>query len=244
MIIIPEKLLAHLIAAFWVAACPCFASFAQEPEPFFDKKTEIKVDKTQKFEPHLGLTEGLIRLCPIGKSASTSCRDGKEITSDAIIIAIYKDTKRQGIPVGVLWSHYWYCHDGTGEVYRVPAGFETDFLSIPKLARYFIRPRDYIEAAVIHDWLYAVGEPGRRQHADSVFRDALEELGATALVRNTMYNIVRAFGERWYRYEKAWRFVDPKTRELIQPPPIVRPQVAAIMTVKDCSNFVPPDESR
>ncbi|MEM8976552.1 MAG: DUF1353 domain-containing protein [Pseudomonadota bacterium] len=167
----------------------------------------------------------------ISKSACPYCRAAVPY----ITVRIFKDRKRDGIPVGVLVEDFWYCDPGSGHVFRVPAGFETDFLSIPEVARAAIRPRDYIEAAVIHDWMYAVGERGRRKFADEVFLQALKKYDAPAATRLVLYSAVRNGGAPWYKYPPAWRFVDPKSMRLVTP--IARPSKPHISVIENCKPF-------
>ncbi|MEO0982929.1 MAG: DUF1353 domain-containing protein [Pseudomonadota bacterium] len=79
-----------------------------------------------------------------------------------------------------------------------PAQFETDFASIPIWARWLISPFGrHAEAAVIHDWLYAIGdrsERGGRRRADAVFRAALKEMGVGFLFRSVLHWSVRIGG--------------------------------------------------
>lgn len=57
----------------------------------------------------------------------------------------------------------------------VPAGFETDFASVPWLLRGWVaRWSKTARAAIVHDWLYYSHETSRPE-ADRIFRVALEE---------------------------------------------------------------------
>ena len=59
----------------------------------------------------------------------------------------------------------------------VPAGFETDFASVPRWPLTFALLGSYGHAAaVIHDWLYTTGELSRPD-ADRVFQEALRSSG-------------------------------------------------------------------
>ena len=85
----------------------------------------------------------------------------------------------------------------------VPAGFITDFASVPWPFWSFIRPWGrWGKAAVLHDYLYQCGAcDGRisREEADAFFYQAMKSLGVAPWRRNLMYWAVRAFG--WL----AWR---------------------------------------
>lgn len=86
----------------------------------------------------------------------------------------------------------------------VPPRYVTDFASIPSWAHGVIHPFGrHAEAAVVHDWLYAVGPAGdktARLRADRTFSTALKLLGVGPLKRFVMFSAVRlggggAFGE-------------------------------------------------
>lgn len=80
----------------------------------------------------------------------------------------------------------------------VPAGFETDFASMPMGVRNLFPPMGrWARPAIIHDYLYATkGEDGRftRADADHIFREAMEVVGVPAWRRTVMYRAVRIGG--------------------------------------------------
>lgn len=81
----------------------------------------------------------------------------------------------------------------------VPAGFVTDFASVPRLPIIYLATGDTAHGpAVVHDWLYSSGEL-RRSIADAVFLEAMEAAGIAWLRRRAMYAAVRAMGWRYYR---------------------------------------------
>lgn len=90
-----------------------------------------------------------------------------------------------------------------GEVIRVPAGFVTDFASIPRgLWNIFPPTGKYGKAAVIHDYIYVMG--GRiptskkvytRLDADNIFKDAMAILGVNWFIRRLMFRAVRIGGK-------------------------------------------------
>jgi len=121
---------------------------------------------------------------------------------------------RDGRDVAILASSWPYCYDPTGEVYRVSRYFETDFASIPDWAQFYINPKDksVIGAAIVHDWLYAVGEPGdeaAKRRADEIFRHELKEAGVNSVKRNIMYAAVSTFGGRSFGGAEEMRFRNP-----------------------------------
>ncbi len=86
-------------------------------------------------------------------------------------------------------------YEGNSQTFRIPAGFETDFASVPTAFQAIIPKRDprYSEAAVLHDWLYASKEVSRKD-ADGIFRRVMREYGVPRWKRNSMYYAVRIFG--------------------------------------------------
>lgn len=86
-----------------------------------------------------------------------------------------------------------------GDVINVPAGFETDFASIPRALWALFPPAGpWGPAAVIHDFLYRTGLVSRAE-ADRTFREASEDLGVPAWVRWSMWTTLRAAGGQAYQ---------------------------------------------
>ena len=81
-----------------------------------------------------------------------------------------------------------------GITVRVPAGFETDLASVPRLLRWLFPPDGpWLSAAVLHDFLYGL-EGCSRFLADALFREAMAGLKVTWKQRVIMYYAVRLFG--------------------------------------------------
>lgn len=99
-----------------------------------------------------------------------------------------------------LLQGFTYCHRDH-ICYHVPAGFETDFASIPRLFWNLLPPTGtYGKAAVIHDFLYRTPTvPVTRAEADQVFRDAMKDLGVSSFTRTLMWSAVRSFGSRAFK---------------------------------------------
>jgi len=75
----------------------------------------------------------------------------------------------------------------------VPAGFETDYASVPRLAWPLFPPRGpWSKAAVIHDYLCS-NDVCSRPLADAIFREIMRELGVPRWRRAVMYVAVRAY---------------------------------------------------
>lgn len=106
----------------------------------------------------------------------------------------------------------------------VPAGFVTDFASVPRAPLAFLLAGDTAHAAaVVHDYLYQArplrgGLPGAgRELADAVFLEAMRATGIPAWRRHLMYLAVRAAGAG------AW---DASTIRLAELNPALGPQTA------------------
>lgn len=88
-----------------------------------------------------------------------------------------------------------------GSRVTVPAGFLTDFASVPRVPFVYLLVGDTAhEAAVIHDYLYREdGVP--RSVADRILRLAMEATGEPAWRRWAMWAAVRVFGgPAWSNY--------------------------------------------
>ena len=93
--------------------------------------------------------------------------------------------------------------DEYGEVlgeYLVPAGFQTDFNSVPRGLWNFFPPWEYPEAGVVHDFLYHAPEWESRASADYAHRRVLELLGAGWFKRWSAWLMLRLFG--WFAWQK------------------------------------------
>ena len=81
----------------------------------------------------------------------------------------------------------------------VPAGFTTDFASVPRLPfAYWLAGNTAPRPANVHDWLYQTKALTRRQ-ADAVFYEAMGAWGMMGWRRWLMWSAVRAFGWRPWR---------------------------------------------
>lgn len=93
-----------------------------------------------------------------------------------------------------------------GYTVTIPAGFPTDFASVPRLPFAFLLAGDTGHyAAVVHDWIYS----GRfaacrsRRLADDVLVEALAATGVPVWRRGLMWWAVRIFGWRAWRRGQA-----------------------------------------
>ncbi|MEV1295209.1 DUF1353 domain-containing protein [Pseudonocardia sp. NPDC049635] len=98
-------------------------------------------------------------------------------------------------------------YDGRWQHFTVPAGFGTDFATIPQVLRWFIdRTGAHTRAAILHDWLVTDGiETGVVTHrdADGIFRRVLRETGTPFVRRWIMWCGVR-YGSLWGGRRDGW----------------------------------------
>jgi hypothetical protein len=81
-----------------------------------------------------------------------------------------------------------------GRHITVPAGFVTDFASIPRgLWNIFPPTGKYGHAAVVHDYLYRQTTLSRNE-CDKIFLEAMEDLQVGWFTRRLIYRAVRLFG--------------------------------------------------
>lgn len=102
--------------------------------------------------------------------------------------------------------------EGSGEIIAVPAGYVTDFASIPKVCWSIIGSPmgKYSKAAVVHDYLYdqgglipratdSDGGTAYRRYSkadsDNIFKEAMRVLGVGNPRRWMMYQAVKLFGK-------------------------------------------------
>lgn len=87
-----------------------------------------------------------------------------------------------------------YESDLLGRTITVPAGFATDFASVPRIPVVYLAAGGKGErAAVAHDWAYSA-QFCDRQTADRLLREALRATGYSAALAGLFYAAVRAFG--------------------------------------------------
>ena len=91
-----------------------------------------------------------------------------------------------------------YVYDINGYLIRVPKSFITDGASVPHSLQWLYNPYGkYINAAVIHDYLYSsYNNTGiNRTLADKIFRHIMQETGVDNKTVRRFYAAVRCFGE-------------------------------------------------
>jgi hypothetical protein len=86
----------------------------------------------------------------------------------------------------------------------IPKGFKTDFASVPKVLRPFLKFSDiYNPSSVLHDYLYTYGSKHgiSRESADKIFYEALLVAGISKAKAKLFYWSVRMFGRNRYKKE-------------------------------------------
>ncbi len=106
-----------------------------------------------------------------------------------------------------------------GHVVEIPAGFVTDFASVPKAFWSIFPATDphYLRAAVVHDWGYQFGgmypladggllDLSQRSKVDVLFLDLMQAEGANWISRRVIFRAVRTFG--WAAWRRASKEVE------------------------------------
>lgn len=85
-----------------------------------------------------------------------------------------------------------------------PAGFWTDFASVPEVIWPIIDPYELGRAPVLHDFLYFAGWRGNRAYCDDAFLTAMEIEKISWWKRRAAYRAVRMFGAgAWDGYRQS-----------------------------------------
>ena len=123
---------------------------------------------------------------------------------------------------------------GRTDVFRVPAGFPTDFASVPRVVVWLI-PRfgRYTLAAVLHDWLVSEGlDTGvvSARDADGIFRRVMREQGVPVVRRWLMWAGVRWGALTDPRRRRGWVRSAPAVLAItVLAAPVVGPPAALIL---------------
>jgi hypothetical protein len=81
----------------------------------------------------------------------------------------------------------------------IPAGYITDFASVPRIFRGIVQPGgNHNLATLIHDWLYDT-QLGTRKQADEEMLHWLMKAGCSKAKAYTMYLAVRIGGRSWWK---------------------------------------------
>ncbi len=152
-------------------------------------------------------------------------------------VILFNKTK-QGRKLFTLNEEFPYCDAATGRVIVVPKWYVTDFASVPWYGQGVIDPEGpTARAAIIHDWLYAIGEPGKRQEADDTFYRAMIAFGVDEMHARIAYNAVRTGGQAGYGLKGDWLFIDPTRPDATQPAPFAKPTTGTLRIIPNCTGF-------
>lgn len=107
-----------------------------------------------------------------------------------------------------LTESFEFLSEVTESIIRIPAGFVTDFASIPRVLWNILPPTGrYGKAAVVHDWLYQTRDAGThkvwRDEADAVLREGMVALKVPWWQRWMIYVGIRiGGGVAWGHYRR------------------------------------------
>jgi hypothetical protein len=152
-------------------------------------------------------------------------------------VILFNRTKN-GRKLFTLNEEFPYCDPATGKVVVVPRWYVTDFASVPWFGQGVIDPQGpTARAAIIHDYLYAIGEKGKREEADDIFYRAMIAFGVSEWQARTAYTAVRTGGEKGYGLKDDWSFIDPTKPDVRQAPPFGKPRTGAVRIMPKCQGF-------
>ncbi|MDP1554983.1 MAG: DUF1353 domain-containing protein [Hyphomonas sp.] len=144
-----------------------------------------------------------------------------QVRRHMVAVAILSDMEKKGRTLAVVTRPYAYVHPihGVEVTVEVPLGFVTDFASIPSFFHFIVQPFGrHALAAVLHDYLYAIGQKKARRLADRLFLNAMKDAGVPGFRRSLMYRMVRLFGGGGYGLNDDWKFVDIDTGDPVEAP--------------------------
>lgn len=103
------------------------------------------------------------------------------------------------------------------EHFYIPANFETDLASIPKIAWPIMAPAhsSLIRPAIVHDWFYRKTCDFTRFETDLIFYHMLRNEGVSKFRASIMYYAVRLFGANYYNEDycdEEFKGLDQETR--------------------------------
>jgi hypothetical protein len=108
-------------------------------------------------------------------------------------------------------------YKGNTDMFLVPAGYQTDFASVPRAFQWLLpKYGRYTKSAILHDFLCDASKTGKfdRDDADGIFRRTMRELGVSFLRRWIMWAAVsaatRSVDFRHHRYSRFWSWTFAK----------------------------------
>lgn len=122
-----------------------------------------------------------------------------EVFENVLVVSPFADGVHWYVRAPLEWK------PKVGNPVIVPAGFVTDFASVPRpIWSLFPKWGKYGLASVIHDYLYARGFP-EREVCDAYMREAMHDLREDEWKINLIYGAVRAGGGVAWRSNAASR---------------------------------------
>lgn len=124
-------------------------------------------------------------------------------------------------------------YQGRWQVFVVPAGFRTDFATVPRVVTWLV-PRFgvYTLAAILHDWLCTEGIRSgavTSRQADGIFRRVMRESGVPVLRRWLMWAGVRWGALATPRRRPGWWYSAPGVLAIsVLAAPLVLPPAVVI----------------
>ncbi|WP_186169220.1 DUF1353 domain-containing protein [Burkholderia gladioli] len=110
-------------------------------------------------------------------------------------VELVSDSTNSGRGTWRLTAPLVYQSDVADRIFTVPAGFETDFASVPRAPVAFLLAADSAhEASTVHDFLYTAPHPVTRSMADAVLKEASIVSGVPAWRAWLMWAGVRIGG--------------------------------------------------
>lgn len=93
-----------------------------------------------------------------------------------------------------------------GKSFVIPADFETDLASIPRIIWPILSPfhSSLIRPAIVHDWFYRMSCEYNRHETDLIFYHMLKNEGVSTIKASIMYYGVRLFGWNYYNEESCY----------------------------------------
>jgi len=111
-----------------------------------------------------------------------------------LAVTLVSDSTNSGRGTWRVTAPLVYRSDVAGQTFIVPAGFETDFASVPRAPVAFLLAADSAhEASALHDWLYST-HPVDRASADGILKEASIASGVPSWRAWLMYWGVRLGG--------------------------------------------------
>lgn len=115
---------------------------------------------------------------------------------------VYWDDSKNKIMFCLLEDIYYLLLNGDNII--VPAGYRTDFATIPNWATWLLKAVDkHCIAAILHDWMYDTRYNENRKFADDEFLRVMKEYNVAKWQRNIMYFGVRV-GAKGYWNRKSF----------------------------------------